>query len=86
MIRRWLVQNIADAIITGTLKWVVTEIFQDNIFFSARSSSNSFKQAPRKPSTGKPEDTGTGIRPLYISIARTLANHARGYVSHDKAR
>jgi len=65
---------------------VVTEIFQDDIFFSARSSSSSFKRAPRKPSTGNPEDAGTGIRPLYISIAHTLANHARGDVSHDKAR
>jgi len=65
---------------------VVTETFQDDILFSARSSSNSFKREPRKASTGKAEHAGTGIRPLYISIARTLAHHARGDVSHDKAR
>ena len=62
---------------------VVTEILQDDIFFSARSSSNSFKQAPRQP-TEKPKDAGVGIRPLYILIARTLANHARGDVSMTK--
>ena len=31
----------------------------------------------------EPKVAGTGIRPFSISIARTLANHARGDVSHE---
>jgi len=65
---------------------VVIKIFTvtDDIFFSVRSSSNSFYWTPRKPLTDMPEDSGTGIRPLHISIARTLADHARRDVSLDK--
>jgi len=46
MNRQRLVENIADSIINGTLKWVVTEIFKDEIlgekdFSNVRLGSNS---------------------------------------------
>ena len=40
-----------------------------------RASHSRGHHGPRKPSTGNPEDAGTGIRPLYISIALTLTTH-----------
>ena len=54
--------------------------------FSFRKASNSLMSSSVKPSMGTFEKSGTGIRPSYISIARTLDNHARGEVSNETAR
>jgi len=48
-----------------------------NMFFSARSSSNSFHWAPRKPLTDLHKESGTDSRSLLISIECMLADHAR---------
>ena len=55
---------------------VVTEIFQEDIFFLARSSSSSFKRAPRKPSVGKPEDQAQ------VSHHSPFQLHARWLPTH----